>query len=191
MERIQNFRALNLFLNSLPFRDKINTCYLNKDCLNNMLIENDEVIEFSCDNNEIKYKDCFYLSLLIMNNPELYLYSYNIDFIEKINEYKNSENKILKKILLSKILLIIIDNQIEFIEEKDIIKHLNKLKEENSNFIKDNINVFKEFGLNYDLNIIKNKKIDEIYIEIINGLIQNNKFDDYEYLKDILKKYKI
>ena len=187
MERIQNFRALNLFLNSLPFRDKINTCYLNKDCLNNMLIENDEVIEFSCDNNEIKYKDCFYLSLLIMNNPELYLYSYNIDFIEKINEYNNSENKILKKILLSKILLIIIDNQIEFIEEKDINKHLNKLKEENSNFIKDNINVFKEFGLNYDLNIIiKNKKIDEIYIEIINGLIQNNKFDDYEYLKDIL-----
>ena len=88
---------------------------------------------------------------------------------------------------MSNILLILIDNQKEFIKENDIIKVLNNIEEENTNFIKNNINIFKEFGLNYDLNIIKNKKIDEIYIEIINGLIQNNKFDDYEYLKDILK----
>ena len=93
MERIETFRLLNSFLNSLPIGYKIKLCYLNKDCLNNILIKNNALIEFSWDNYEIKYKDCLYLSLLIMNSPELHLYSYNIDFIEKINEYKNSKKK--------------------------------------------------------------------------------------------------
>ena len=132
MDSFDDSRLLNLFLDSLELSDSLNLYYLiDKDCLDNIFIEN----------------------------------------IETINEYKNSENKTSKKILLSKILLMIIDKKKEFIKEKNVIVRLNKIVEENTNFIQNNI---------------KNIKIDEIYIEIINGLIQNNKFDNYEYLENIL-----
>ena len=72
MDSFDDSRLLNLFVDSLELSDSLNLYYLiDKDCLDNIFIEN----------------------------------------IEKINEYKNSENKTSKKILLSKILLMIIDKK--------------------------------------------------------------------------------
>ena len=184
---MQNMELKIKYLNSLNFRDKIYFCYCNKDDLNNIL-GFEELIEINNSNEEIYLNDYFYLSLIIMHNSEIITFSFDLNFIERINEYKKKLNEPLKKILFSKIILILLDNFRELVDEddKDIINQIDNIEKENEDFIKKNINIFEQFGLNYDLNDIKMKNIDEIYIEIIYGLIQKNKFDDYEYTKDVL-----
>ena len=58
-------------------------------------------------------------------------------------------------------------------------------------YIKENLNQLKYINLKLELNDIKIKKIDEIYIEIISWLIQNNKFEDYDYVYNIIKELEL
>ena len=53
-----------------------------------------------------------------------------------------------------------------------------------------NIEIFREIGLNLNEDDILIKKIDEIYIKIINALIRSKKFEDFEYTFNILEKKK-
>jgi len=48
--------------------------------------------------------------------------------------------------------------------------------------------VLKEIELSLDENDILKKKIDEIYIEIINALISSKKIEDFEYAYNVLEQ---
>ena len=77
-----------------------------------------------------------------------------------------------------------------FDEEKDSHEII-EMENTNINIIKDNIKVFKDLGMNYNLdNIIKNK-IDFIYSEIIVSLIKLNKFNKYDFYIEILTQLNI
>ena len=187
---MDNKRQFLNYLRTLNLDKKIYFCYLLKDELDKILIETDEIIEIN-NNAELVYFRCyFYLSLLIMHNPEIVKFSYNVEFIEKINEIKNRTNKILKKIIFSKIILILTYNLKEIIddENQNIINHIISIENENRTFIQNNINIFEDFDLNLNLNEFEKKNIDEIYMEILYGLIRTLKFNDeeYEYAKQIM-----
>ncbi len=79
--------------------------------------------------------------------------------------------------MLSKIILDLIDNYREtdeYNENKDSFE-LDEIKKENRRIIKDNIEIFKEIGLNFNEDHFLKKKIDEIYSDIINSLIRSIK----------------
>jgi hypothetical protein len=65
---------------------------------------------------------------------------------------------------------------------------LEEIEKENRQIIKNNIEVFKEIGLSLNEDDILKKKIDEIYIEIINALISSKKIEDFEYSYNILEQ---
>ena len=62
---------------------------------------------------------------------------------------------------------------------------LDDIKNNNIKIIKDNIKKILE---NFNENDLINKKIDEIYAEIIKVLIKTNKIDDFNYTIDIINQ---
>ena len=158
--------------------------YFNKHYSHQILYEEEEIIFITSYENKKNLYYTFYLSLLIMENPSLINYSYEIDYIREINnEYKNIKDK-YKSIVISKIILILINNY----DENKNAQELIKIKEEREEIIKSNIIIFKEMNLDLNEDYIKTKKIDEIYIEIIYGLIKSKKIDDYNYTYNIINQ---
>ena len=185
MEEINYIRKLNL----------VNYFFFSRKVINSILYNNDEIIKFETNEKIINLNNSFYLNLLINENTIILNYTYNIDYIKKLNEYKRgiNNNEILKKILLSKIILDLIKNYREtdeFDEETDN-NMLQEFENENTNIIQNNINIFIEIDLHLNEIDIIRKKIDEIYIDIINSLINNRKIENYGYTINILNQLEI
>ena len=165
--------------------------YFNKEKIHKILYDIEEVIKINDDlyslllNNNIG--ELFYLDMLLLDNPDSVNYSYSIKMIRTLNNLKNNFGK-LKKVILSKIILILIYNfkGLEEYNEEENLNELNEIENENTDIIKDNIEIFKEFNCNYGFNDIINSKIDKIYMNIIICLIKLNKFNDYNYNEEIL-----
>ena len=165
--------------------------YFNKEKIHKILYDIEEVIKINDDlyslllNNNIG--ELFYLDMLLLDNPDSVNYSYSIKMIRTLNNLKNNFGK-LKKVILSKIILILIYNfkDLEEYNEEENLNELNEIENENTDIIKDNIEIFKEFNCNYGFNDIINSKIDKIYMNIIICLIKLNKFNDYNYNEEIL-----
>ena len=183
---IRDYDELINIINNLK-ENKFKFLFFYKSNIHQILYDSQSIININTNEmNLSKISHFFYLSILIKDNPELINYSYSFEFIKNIYEsVKNLDsNKILIKIIISKI-------SIEFINN---FKGLNTYNNENDEdldkiqsyylaFIQDNI---KELNLNIDITSILNKKVDEIFIEIIISLIKSNKFTEYKYTDKIL-----
>ena len=109
-----------------------------------------------------------------------------IKTIESIDKYIQNETIILKKFILSILIRILTYNHKgldNILEEENIIKNI---EENNTKIISNNFNQFSKICQKFKVEQILNN-IDEIYIEIIKGLIIQNNFNDYEYIIDILE----
>ena len=170
--------------------DIIKFIYFNKNWFHKVLYEKEELvkIEFVDQKKNLFYN--FYLNLLIMENPEIINYEYSLDFIKIINNERKIISQKYKLIMFSKIIVDLINNYKETDEynENEDNFELKKIEKENKQIIQDNIEVFKEIGLNLNEDDILIKKIDEIYIEIINSLVRNKKFEDFEYSFNVLEQ---
>ena len=133
----------------------------------------------------------FYLCLLIEENKDMVYFTYSDDLIKDIKTMfvdNTNKNKTYINIILSKILIVLINN---YIEEKCIYPNLEleEMKSECENIIRDNIENLKEINLNLKLEEILELTIDEIYFNFIFGLINSQKFDnniyDQIYFEDI------
>ena len=179
---ISNMPEIDQIIN-LENLDVIRFIYSSRKKIEFILYNNEEIIFIHPKLLNKKFSNYFYLSLLIGDNANMINYCYKIDLIKEINKYKNENNNnyLLRKILISKIGIELINNYKEFenYDEKEE-NYLEKIKFENEIFIKNKIDLFKTINLNYKENDIENKKIDEIYIDIIIGLIKNNKFEDIQ-----------
>ena len=160
--------------------------YFNKEAVHCILYDAEKVIYLNSFSED--FANFFYLDLLILDNKNIVNYNYPKESIQKIDKIIMEQNyKIVKKVLFSKIIIDLINNfkETDIYNEKyndEILKIVNN----NKNRIKNNINIFKDFGLNFSENHIISKKIDKLYVEIIIGLIKNHKFEDYEYTYDLL-----
>ena len=200
---ISNYEEIKNILN-LKDKNIYKYLYFNMKKVHDILYDEEEVIpvDFKIEKTMIFY---FYLNLLIKDNKTIVNYSYSIDFIKEIKDFqKNNNDNIYKKIIISKICIDLINNykQNDKLEEENEDKSkdnddkekeeeiLNKFQKENEVIINENIKYFKKIGLNIDIKESISKKIDEIYIEIIISLIKSKKFENYEYVKEILNELK-
>ena len=188
---ISKMSEINLISKNTDFQ--FHLYYCNRNQIEIILYKEDEVIHLNNELIKNELTDYFIISLLIGNNPDIINYTFNIDLIKGIeNQKKKENNKIYKKIIISKIVkeLIKIYKVTDIYDEKDE-NELEQRELENNKIIEDNISIFKEIGLNLSIDDIKNKTIDKIYIDIIISLIKTNKFDDTEFTKDILEQLDI
>ena len=192
-------------------KDMINLFYLNKNKIYSILKDKDEIIfldrnYFEQIKNNKKKKDdkdnkdnknnndylsfLFYLDLLINYDKNIIHYSYDLCFIENIFNFLKEEY-IIKNLIISKIIITLIENYKQtdiYIEEEE--ETLNDMLLKCGNFI---INDLKKIDLELDINNLKAKQIDEIYIEIIIWLFKNknkNK-EDYDYVSNIMKELEL
>ena len=170
--------------------DIIKFIYSNRNWFHKILYDREEVVKIELGEQKQTLYYNFYLNLLIMENLEIVNYEYSLDFIKIINiERKKTPDK-YKLIILSKIIINLIDNYRETDEcnENEDIFELEEIEKENRQIIKNNIKIFKEIELSLEEDDILKKKIDEIYIEIINALISNKKIEDFEYTYNIFEQ---
>ena len=161
--------------------------FFNSNNIHLILYESEELYKVS---ENINFSELFYLSLLISQNPETIDYVYSLDYIKLIyNDFKNIEGlKPIKKIILSKIILILIYNykgEDEYNEEEDG-EYLEMLESQVKEVINENMGIFEELKIECKNKEIYDCKIDNLYIEIILSLIKENKFNDFIFCKDII-----
>ena len=170
--------------------DIIKLIYFNRNWFHKILYDREEVAKIEPGEQKQTLHYHFYLNLLIMENLEIVNYEYSLDFIKIINIERKKTPYKYKLIMLSKIIINLIDNYRETDEcnENEDIFELEEIEKENRQIIKNNIKVFKEIELSLEEDDILKKKIDEIYIEIINALISNKKIEDFEYTCNIFEQ---
>jgi len=184
---VSNYKELEIYLkhNKLIFKN----LYLNIKNINNILYDSENIIEIRKQDYNQSLTQYFYLTMLINENKHIVNISYSFDLIREINEENKKCIKKLKKILVSKIILDLIDNYKgldidEIIDDKEIetIKNRNKL------IIKDNLKFFKEFDLKYNEREIEEIRIDDLYVDIIYSLIKSKKIENYKYVIKIFNQ---
>ena len=166
----------------------LNFLYFNKKNIHKILYDYDEILSVDLNEKDNIFSNSFYLCLLIMDNPIIMNYKYSINCIYEILNLQSIINEKLKKLIISKIVNELINYYIDLdkIDENKNRKELERIKKDNINIIKSNINFLKEFNLKE--NEFFQNNIDEIYILIIISLIKNDKFSNYEYAYNIINQ---
>jgi translation initiation factor 2 alpha subunit (eIF-2alpha) len=173
----------NIFKFIYYYRNNIHA--LLYDCNENIKI-NEFKLKFDLD-------ELFYLDLLIAEKEENINYTYDFDLL--LNIYKNlvksfkvGNNNFIYKIVACKILLDLIknfcdsDNYDEIINEEKV----NKINNEIENEFQNGVGEFKKvFNIN-NKEKLSEKKIGDLFCQIIISLIKSNKFNDYNYLYTLI-----
>ena len=167
--------------------------YYNKNKINSKLFDLDKVISIISNDSTTKLSNLFYLEFLIADNSNTINYAYQMDLIAEIdkNIKKLSQNKYYKKALSMKTILNLINyykGSDIYYKEKDKKAILDEIENNSKEFIENNIGIFKELNLNYSAKDFILIKIDKIYINIIKGLIIQNKFENFEYIQKIAEE---
>ena len=163
--------------------------YSQKSAINKILGDEDQIIEIS--NNKYDFKFYFYLTLLIEDNCDIVNYSYEYDLIRELDNEIRNEKEIIKKVIQSKIILVLIFNFKGFNRNKKLNNELDNIEKYNRENIKNNIHILREFNLNINEDEIDDISIEEIYGKILSYLIKNKKLEDYEYSYNIIQQLEI
>ena len=171
--------------------NRIKLLYIFRNKIHKILYSSEKIINIDGKIEQLSYY--FYLCLLIKENEDFTNYEYQFEYIRQLNIQRESINNKYKKIIMSKIILDLINNYIGFYQTNED-KEIQEKKNENIKIITDNNNIFKkELYLEWGpgergnpKNNIELKKIDELYVEIIEALIIKNKFEDYKYIYNII-----
>ena len=180
-----DYKELKIVLKTL--KNKTKFCYFYKDKIHLILYEEDTNIYIE---DLPRLSDCFYSILLITENTSYINYTYNFDLIKRLFNENEEEKSTIKKVLNSKILQHLINNYEGFdISEDDMITNeIATIKQKNEENINNNLNFFREYNINLSKDDILDTNIEIIYINIINSLIKNRKFEDYYYTLNVIKE---
>ena len=187
-----NYKEIDTILNLIDKNQITKFLYMNRNKIETILYKEEENIEIKSEViNDISFY--VYLYLIIKNNTTIINYNYSLEFIKRVTIPE--DNNIFKIIIISKIILELIWNYTQadnYQNSND--PEINKIKEENEERIKKNINKInniKQLGLNWTESDIEKKNIDEMYTEIIIALIKSENFGDNNFTIDILNQIEI
>ena len=157
----------NKYLNLFKF------IYFNRTKINSILYDSEEMIHLNSTDIKNDISNYFYLALLLESDQTVVNYEYSFDIIKNIDkQLKNKENKdnnIFKQMVTSKLLIDLIENyRLSEQEDEQYKEQLDTIEEK---AIKINEECIKKLGLE-EKKIKTNNKIDQIYAEIINKIIQ-------------------
>jgi hypothetical protein len=102
------------------------------------------------------------------------------------NKIRVEKNNYFKKIIKLKIINELIENYKGYADNESVINDIEKIEEQNKTEIKEYLNQLNEIIPDLKEYELNEKNICEIYIDIIMGLIKNNKLSDYEYASNIM-----
>ena len=163
--------------------------YFNREQIHKELYDSNRIIHFLYKKKNETLSFYFYLSLLIQDNPGVLNYTYDPDYIKKINKQTDNSN-ILSKLFFSKIIIELANDYKEtynyFGNEKE--KEFDLLIQKNSIIIDFNIDKLKELNIEMTKDDFISKKIDSIYADIIIALINNKILEDYIFSYDLIKE---
>ena len=125
----------------------------------------------------------YFNKILFIKNHIKYFDNKNIlDLIFEINNYQkniNNENYKLKKMIISKIIIDLI-NSYEIKNSYINDSKIETIKKDNTTFLINNINYLKNFKLDFKEEDIQKLNTEEIYLKIIILIIKKNHFRKYE-----------
>ena len=163
--------------------------YFNREQIHKELYDSNRVIHFLYKKKNEALSFYFYLSLLIQDNPGVLNYTYDPDYIKKIDK-QTDNSKVFNKLFFSKIIIELANDYKEtynyFGNEKE--KEFDLLIQKNSIIIDFNIDKLKELNIEMTKDDFISKKIDSIYADIIIALINNKMLEDYNFSYDIIKE---
>ena len=180
---LQDYEEIETILILFKRKNLTKILYINYETIEKFLNESDDnIIEINSKDigNDLNY--LFYLSLLITYSYIINNYSYKFDLIEQINLQYEKEQNIYKKIIISKIILDLINYYEESADENYESSTIQTIQTK----IEEEIKILEKFKLNWNLEIFRKKKIDEIYIDLIISIIKSN--DSYEDSVNTLKE---
>ena len=192
---INNIKEVNTIYKNYPYESKKLFYFMRKN-IHKLFYNEDYVFELNkkdlSNNDSIDLSTLFYLSLLLMDEPEIINYKYDFYYIKEIHNkiFKNYKEGSLRNFVAAKIIL----NLIKYFENEDdeCEDALNELEQDNRDIIEKCIeenDIVKNLKL--DIDVILEKPIDEIYTKIIQILIENNYFSDYSQIINILEELNI
>ena len=170
---ISNYEDLLKILNNNNNEQILKILYFNRSNIHNILYKSEEIIKIK-NIDKLAFSELFYLTLLIMDNLELINYSYTINDIFEVNNFKREikNDTVIKKIVISKIVIKLLKNYKDSQEYKPYNESQFELIEEENNKNVISNNCTNTFDLE------KKDNIEEIYIKIINHL---NNFSKIEF----------
>jgi hypothetical protein len=167
-----------------------------------MLYNEEKIIDVDQFPSDNQFAFIIYFLMAISEDHTLINFNYEIEFLEKMNEYFSQPKKdkkyeyksYLYSIICGKIMLFFIDDYKEldnYVEEKDD-KILNEYYDKYKNNINENLDIFnKDFGTQNTFVTLIDIDFEELYANIITYLIKNKKFDDFEYIENIFEQLNI
>ena len=184
----KNFKINIEELSSYYNLDKIKIVkllYYNIDIFQNILYSHDKEIILEKEDQNLSY--IFYAALLIENNSNIINYSFTIELIRGIKNKRIGYNKYID-LILSKVIFDLIDGYKGLDEYINNKKEIQEIEANITNIIQQIIiNKNNELKLNLNLEYIKSKTVDQIYIDIMIGLLKN-KSENYKYIFDELEE---
>ena len=209
LNKIESFDK-NTFVEELPFEleeiisiQKLDNpyfllfLYINKDKVHEELYDKEEILKIDFETKDQQISKYIYLCFLIEDINVMCDYKYSFELINKLNDIqRNEKEQALKKIILAKMIHSLVDNYSQIVDNEDNKnnKHeeeLVKIYDFNSKILYDitNNTNLNQYGLK--LEDLKSKKIEEIYLIIIEYLIQNSKLEDSDYIENIINQIEL
>ena len=187
---LETFKEVK-FLSELNIYEAIKYFYFSINKVHYILYQTQELIDIKEEEKNLAFH--FYLNLLIKDNPTIINYSYSIGFIKELNNIHKNIKLEFKDILYAKYIIDLINNytQLDKIEDDKEQGQLKIIQTENERYIKDKIKCFNEINLNIDENYLKTCNIDKIYSNIIESLIVNDKFENFDFVYKLLHQLEI
>jgi hypothetical protein len=127
--------------------------YSIKDIFHKQLKNHDEISYLNQEDIKFELSDYFYLSLLISDEPDIINYNYDCNLIISIDNKNKSSQNSLKKSMIAKIIIDLINNfkNVGDNKEEEYEKNLKKIEKDNREIIENNISEIKELKINLKL----------------------------------------
>ena len=164
--------------------------YSNRKDIHQLLYDNDQVIKLNSKITDEGLSNLFYIILLIKEQVGLVNYCYELSFIQNANNKRKTMKNSLTNFIFAMIIIELINNyqESELYNEDNYSDNeiLKQICAENKTIRDCAKTELKRMNLNISEEYIEDNMISEIYIEIINSIIDEKKLDDFEYCTNIL-----
>ena len=184
---IKNYSEVEMIQN-IKASKKFNFIFHNRKDIHKILYDQEKFIKINNNKSEGNLYKLFFLILLIKDNPDMVNYTYDIKYIENVNNFREKNKNVITSFILSMIIIQLINNfkETDNYNESDE-KKLKKIEKDNIK-IRNSFNFPGELNMNINENLIKDNNIEEIYLNIIISLLENEKLEDITYASNVFEQ---
>ena len=190
-ELIANFNGIDSIL---KLEEPLEYIYLNRYKIHKILYDDDNSINID-EKIVTKLTDYYYLYYLIWCQDVVVNYKYNFKLVKNAYDMLITAKKDIKKIILAKIAITIIDNYCSDGDNNDvdILDECEKYKTVCIEKINENKNVLEKYKIDLDLDNLEKSEVslEDIYSDIISTLIIKKELNESEETLNILNELEI